>query len=277
MTSMKKNNNLVYQIISILMIVGIVILVIDVIIPKYTPRTPERIIKEIDFSSSQWIEEYVEKSVGLYGKDFFVNSAFTYNINSSKMILTYASQESLEAAREYYLTLPGAELAGRNDETSLNITLEEEGQSVRIYNYYSSVSRVFELELKLPPELAEQTINQLEQVYPEGAIGEIPELQELIVGEVFGGYVRYRYDQLEEIYQPFSPIYSRAYFFEGAEEDYLELIGLLTEAYPDYRYDETQDAHHYRIMDQIISLGDFSTEAGEYVVSVSYQQIIPQD
>jgi len=265
---MKIKGNLIYQILSVLMIVGIGILVVDVIIPKYTPRTPERMIKEIDFSNSQWIEEYAENTIGLYGKDFLVNTAFTYNIRSHKMIVTYASQNSVEETREYYLTLPGAELTGRNDETSLNIIIQENDQTARIYNYYSAVSRVFELELTLPPALAEQAIDQLAVAFPSI---DNPELQQLIAGEVFGGYVRYRYDRLDEIYFPDVPIFSRAYLFTGDESDFQAVITAMTATYPDYWYNESQDTHHFRIDDQILSLGDFLTDAGESVVSIAIQ------
>jgi hypothetical protein len=185
------------------------------------------------------------------------------------MVVTYASQNSVEEAREYYQSLPGAELTGRNDETSLNITIKENNQTVRIYNYYSAVSRVFELELTLPPELAEQAINQLELAFPSI---DIPELQELIVEEVFGGYVRYRYDRLDEVYDPYTPIFSRGYLFSGAESDFQDLVAAMTAVYPDYIYDESQDTHIYRINDQILSLGNFVTDAGESVVSISIQQ-----
>lgn len=272
---MNIKENLIYQLLSVVLIIGIVILVVDVIIPKYTPRTPERIIKEIDFSNSSWIEEYVEQSVGLFGKDFLVNTAFTYNIRSNKMIVTYASQNSVEEAREYYLTLPGAVLSGRNDQTSLNITAQEDGQALRVYNYYSSVSRVFEVELTLAPDRAEQVISQLEAAFPEGAVAGMPEIQELLSGDPFGGYVRYRYDHLDELYQPYLPIFSRAYLYSGTEEDFQAIMAELIAAYPDYKFNETQNTHYFRIQDKVLSIGNVLTDAGENVVSISVQQTAP--
>jgi predicted DNA-binding protein (MmcQ/YjbR family) len=259
------------------LIVGIVVLVVDVIIPKYTPRTPERLIQEIDFSNPRWIEEYVEMSVGTFGKDFYVNSAFTYNVRSNKMVVTYASQNSVEEARDYFLELPGAELTGRNDETSLNVAARINDQELRVYNYYSSVSRVFELELTLPPDHSQQVVNQLELAFPAELMMGIPEIQDILQAEVFGGYVRYRYDQLDEFYYPDLPIFSRAYFFSGTETDFEGMVEDLVAAYPDYRYDETQDLHHFKVDGRIISLGDFLTDAGDNVVSISFQEAPPQN
>lgn len=267
----------IYKIISIAMIIGIVILVVDVIIPKYANPAPEKILEEIDFSSSDWIEQYVENRVGIFGKDFYVSTAFTYNIRANKMVLTYASQNSVEEAREYYLTLPGAELTGRNDQTSLNIIAEDEGQELRVYNYFSQVSRVFELELTLTQEQADLVISQLEEEFPEEEILKIPEIQDLIAGKVFGGYVRYRYDRLDQYSSPYVPIFSRAYFYPGSEEDFLKVVEEIKASYPDYRYNQSQNTHHFRNGGQNLFLSFFITDAGESVVSISLQEIIQEN
>ncbi len=269
---MDTKENRIYQILSILLIIGIVVLVLDVIIPKYSKPTPEKIIKEIDFSNPDWIEEYAERSVGIYGEDFFVNSAFTYNVRSHKMIVTYASQQSVEEIREYYSNLPGAELTGRNDETSLNITAGEKGQTVRVYNYYSPISRVIELDINLESDQAQLVISQLEDAFPAEVVAAIPQLQEISGGEVFGGYVRYGYDELDAYSYPYLPIFSRGYFFGGTEEDFLNLIADLSAAYGEYRYDESQDTYYYRIPNWILSLGHFETDSGDTVVTITLQE-----
>ena len=46
------------------------------------------------------------------------------------------------------------------------------------------------------------------------------EFEELVGGEVFGGYVRYDYDQFDGFAHPYVPIFSRAYFFDGTQEDF---------------------------------------------------------
>ncbi len=48
------------------------------------------------------------------------------------MIVTYASQKSVEEARDHYSALPGAEQIGRNDETSLSIAADKNGQPFKI-------------------------------------------------------------------------------------------------------------------------------------------------
>jgi hypothetical protein len=226
----------------------------------------------IDFSNSAWIEKYVEERVGVFDEDFFLSTAFSYNTRSNRMILTYATQKSVDEVRDHYLLLPGAEQAGRNDETSLNISAAGPDHSVRIYNYYSPISRVVELELTLESISAEKIITDLEEAYPAGELEDINEIQPFTRGDIFGGYVRYRYDELDEYAYPYLPIYSRAYLFEGTEEDFLNDLEAMNSAYPDYRYDETQDVYYYRISGKIISLSYFMTDSGEEIVSISIQE-----
>ncbi len=269
---MIKTENDRYKVLSLALILAIAGIIIFVIIPKYSPLTPDKIVEKIDFSNSAWVEQYMEKTVGFYGKDFFIGSAFSYNIRSNKMIVTYASQGSIEEARAYYLTLPGAELIGRNDVTSLNISAEPDGQELQVYNYYSEVSRVFELELTLEPDNAEIVIGQLEKAFPVEEIEKIRELEALVSGEVFGGYVRYRYDEFDKYALPFVPIFSRAFFYDGTQEDFNRIVNVLNEAYPDNSYDETQKMNYYKINEQIISVSYLITDSNESIVSISIQK-----
>lgn len=197
-----------YKILSIALVIAIIATITFAIVPKYLPKTPEKSLEKIDFSNSAWIEGYLEKSVDLFGKDFYVGTAFSYNIRSNKMIATYASLNSIEEARDHYLTLPEAELSGRNDGSSLNITANIDGQDLRVYNYYSSISRVFELELILDESRADTVIGQLEMAFPADAVTQIDGIEELIAGKSFGGYVRYDYDQFDGFTHPYLPIFS---------------------------------------------------------------------
>ena len=260
-----------YKILSIFLLIAIIGLVVFVIIPKYRPVPPEQKSENIDFSTAAWIEDYVEDTIGLFGKDFFLNTAFSYNQRSNKMVVTYASQRSVEEARNHYLAIPGAEQNGRNDETSLNITAEKKGQPFRIYNYYSSISRVFELELTLGPEMAEQVITQLENAFPAQDLARINEIHDLTAGDVFGGYVRYRYDDLDGFSYPYLPIFSRAYLYGGTQEDFTAAMLEMNMAYPDFKYDSTQSTTYYNINGQIISVSYFVTDSNETVVSISIQ------
>jgi hypothetical protein len=270
---MENNNNKKYILLSIVLLFAIVAIIIFVIIPKYTPVTPDNIVEKIDFSKSTWIEQYIEKSVGLFGNDFYQNSAFSYNPRSNKMVITYASQKSVEDARSFFLALPGARESGRNDETSLNIAAEENGQVVRVQNYYSPVARVFEIDLTLDSMKAEKVKNQLENAFPIEELVKIPEIKDLISGDTFGGYVRYRYDNLDDYAYPNIPIFSRAFIFDGTEEDFNKIIRGLDGAYPLNKYDETQNTHYYQINGNIISLSFFVTDADEVVVSVGIQKM----
>jgi hypothetical protein len=273
---MENKEQKVYIFLSIVLLIAIIGIVVFMILPKYLPKTPDQIIQKIDFSTSDWIEDYVEKSVEVYGKDFYLNSAFTYNLRSNKMVLTYATQKTVEEVRDHYLELPGAEPSGRNDETSLNISAELEGGDLRIYNYYSSISRVIELELVLNPELADRIIPQLEEAYPASRLGTIIELDDLVTGDFYGGYVRYRYDDLDGFHYPDIPIFSRAYFYSGTEIDYQSVLEKLMEAYQDHQYDETQDTDYFRINGQNVSVSLFTTDRDETVVSISHQDNIQE-
>lgn len=268
---MDKLENSKYKSLSIVLIVAIVLVIIFGIVPKYSPTTADKIVEKIDFSDSLWMEQYIEKSVGIYGSDFFLSTAFSYNIRSNKMVVTYATQESVEKVREYYLALPGAELTGRNDETSLNVLAKVNGQDLRVYNYYSSISRVIELDLTLNPDHEEQVVSQLEAAFPEETLADMAGLEGVISGETFGGYVRYSYDDFDEFIYPYIPIFSRAYIFNGEEEDYEQIIALLDEAYPDHQYDQSQNTHYYKIDQQIISVTYFVTDSNEKIVSISIQ------
>jgi hypothetical protein len=274
---MESKDSLIYKIISVLLIIGIVILLVDVIIPRYTTPKPEKILESIDFSTSAWIEQYIEQTSGTFGKDFYINTAFTYNIRSNKLVVTYASQNSVEEAREYFQSLPGAQLVDRNDETSLNVTAEIDGQDLRVYNYYSLVSRVFELELTLTQEDAENVIKQLEMNFPDEELEAIQELRDFTAGEKFGGYVRYIYDTLDAFFYPNQPIYSRAYLYSGTEEGFLGSIEKLRNASTDSRFDDSQNSYYFKILDQIISIGKITTDSGDAVVTISVQVIPPED
>ncbi len=269
---MKKTENNKYKVLSVLLIFAIVAIIIFVIIPKFSQATPDKIVEKIDFSNSAWIEQYVDNNGGIYGKDFFLSTAFSYNIRSNKMIVTYASQKSIEEARDYYLALPGAEQTGRNDETSLDITAENNGQKLRVYNYFSQVSRVFELDLTPDTSRAEQIISQLKKAFPADEVAKISEIKDLVSGEVFGGYVRYQYDNLDDFAYPYVPIYSQAYIYDGTVDDYNRTVDVLKEVYLNNKYDETQNTNHFKIDGQIVSVSFFITDDNENIVSISVQK-----
>lgn len=270
---MKNKDKIIYTILSIMVLFAIVAMVIFVIIPKYSPMTPKRIVHRINFSNSSWIEQYLDKSVGLFGLDFYLETAFSYNLRSNKMVASYASTKSVEEARTYYLALPGARETGRNDETSLDITAEKDGQVVRAYNYYSPIARVFKLELTLDDADAENVINQLEKAFPIEELTNIAEIKDILSGENFGGYVRYRYDNLDEYAYPNIPIFSRAFLFDGTEDDFHRIVIELNEAYPTYKFDETQNTHYYQINESIVSLSFLLTDSNEKIVSIGIQKL----
>lgn len=267
-----ENSDTKYKILSIVLTIAILATVAFLIVPNFLPKPPERIIEKIDFSNSTWIEQYMERSIDFFGKDFYVGTAFSYNVRSNKMIATYASLNSVEEAREHYLSIHGAELTGRNDEISLNVTAKIDGQDLRVYNYYSSISRVFELELTFNESRADIVIDQLEKAFPADTVIQIKGIEELVAGEIFGGYVRYDYDQFDGFSHPNVPIFSRAYFFDGSQADFDNIIDALNDKYPENRYEESQRASYYRINGQIVSITYLETDFNESIVTLSLQQ-----
>ena len=241
---MDKKNEKFYAMISIGLFAAIIGIIIFVIIPKFSKATTEKMIDKIDFSNSAWIEQFVDKSVGIFGNDFYQSTAFSYTPISDKMVVTYASQKSIEEVRNYYLSLPGAKQFGRNDETSLNITAEINGQTLEVYNFYSEIAQVFELKLVLNKTNADKVISQLEKAFPEDELKKIPEIKDILSSDLYGGYVRYQYDNLDEFAYPNIPIFSRAYMYTGTEEDFLRVIKALSEAYPVNTYNKTQNIYY---------------------------------
>jgi hypothetical protein len=131
---------------------------------------------------------------------------------------------------------------------------------------------VFELVLTLDDVSAENIIGQLGAAFPAAELARIEGIEDLVAGEVFGGYVRYEYDQFDGFAHPDVPIFSRAYYYEGSSEDFERIIDSLNGLYPEHRYDDSQNANYYRIDGQIVSFGFLETDSEERIVTVSIQQ-----
>ena len=91
-----ENGETKYKILSFALFIAITATIVFVIVPQYRPKTPEGSLENIDFSNSAWIERYMERGVGLFGKDFYVGTAFSYNIRSNKMVVTFARRTRLK-------------------------------------------------------------------------------------------------------------------------------------------------------------------------------------
>jgi hypothetical protein len=247
--------------------------VVFVIVPKYLPVSPNNIFDRVDFSNPDWIEQYVGNSVGIFGIDFYQHTAFSYTPESNKMVVTYVTQKSVEEARDYYLTIDGAKQSGRNDETSLHIAAEIDGQTLEVYNYYSSIARVIELKHTLNETNADKIISQLDKAFPVDVLTFIPEIKDIVSGEFYGGYVRYQYDNLDEFAYSRIPIFSRAYVYDGTEDNFNKIINAMNEAYPVNKYDATQNTYYYQINGHIVTLSNFVNDNNENLVSVGIQKM----
>jgi hypothetical protein len=128
------------------------------------------------------------------------------------------------------------------------------------------------LELTLNPTSAEQVSSQLDQAFPAEELAEISGIEGFVSGKFFGGYVRYQYDNLDNFSHPYIPIYSRAYLYDGSEDEFNSAINNLNQEYPGYRYDETQNTHYYKINGQIVAISFFVTDSNEKVISIGLQK-----
>lgn len=155
----------------------------------------------------------------------------------------------------------------------MNITADVNGQNVKVNNYFSAVARVFELDLDLSETDAEKVISQLDKAFPVEVLTNIPEIQDIVSGKAYGGYVRYQYDNLDEYTFANIPIFSRAYIYDGTKENFAQTINALNEAYPMNKYDETQGTYYYQINGYIVTLSNFVTNSNENVVSVGIQKM----
>jgi hypothetical protein len=81
---------------------------------------------------------------------------------------------------------------------------------------------------------------------------------------------------LDEYAYPNIPIFSRAYIYEGSEEDFNGTINELNVAYPTNKFDETQNTHYYQINGNIVSLSSFMTDANENIITVGIQKMNDQ-
>lgn len=228
-------------------------------------------LEGIDFSSSAWLDAYMEEALPAYGRDFTQSAAFSYSGGAGKFVLLYASEAGVEEIRDHYKTSHAAREQGRNDGTALDLALELEGGTARIVNYFSPVSRVVEQELRPEPELVQRVREQLEAAYPQAAAEAALEGTGLTDGQVYGGYVRYTYDALDPYFDQGAPIFSRAYVDSGEEGDYQAALDLLKGRFARSSYVEAENATYFQLEEGVLSLSRFENGEQKQIVTVNLQ------
>lgn len=212
--------------------------------------------KAPDISSSAWLDAYLEETLPAYGKDFTQSAAFSYREEGGgKLVHLYASKTGVEEVRSYYLANHAGRESGRNDSTALRLTMTLERGEAVLCNYYSPVSQVYEIETALTDEAATPLAEAVKAAFPAAAAEALAETK-LLEGEPDGGYVRYTYDDLDPYYRQGTPIFSRAYSWNGTTGDFDADVALLRENHGKYSYDKAQDVHY------------FGTEAGVLTVAL---------
>lgn len=222
-----------------------------------------------DLSSSAWLDSYMEKVAAPYKRDFTQSSAFSYQTaGEGKLVLLYASMATVEETRTHYKETRAAAEQGRNDDTALDLLMATDGGDLRLINYFSAVSRIFELELRPDAEKVAELAALAAEAFPEEMVQIALAGTDLAAGAVQGGYVRYLYDDFDPYFRQGAPIHSRAWTYGGGEAGLLAAVETLKGTYPEYSHDKTQNAHYFRLPGGVISL---SQPSGQ-LVAIAIQE-----
>lgn len=228
-------------------------------------------LSEIDISTSAWLDAYMEQTLSAYGRDFTQSAAFSYSGEEGKFVLLYATKAGVGELRDYYVAEYAAQESGRNDDTALDLTVELEEATARIVNYYSPVSRVVEQELRPAAALVGRVREQVEAAFPQTAAEQALEGTGLLDGQVYGGYVRYTYDDLDPYFEQGAPIFSRAFLDPLGERGYQAALEGLRDRYPQHSYVEAENATYFQMEQGVLSLSRFTNGEQKEIVSISLQ------
>lgn len=231
------------------------------------PREPAR----LDLSTSAWLDDYMEQVATPYKKDFTQSAAFSYQSEGGKIVLLYASMAEVGETRDFYKETYSAVERGRNDETALDLTMVLEDGDLALINYFSPVSRVFEMELRLKEEKWTTIATQVEEAFPTEAVETLLGETGLTDGAIHGGYVRYTYDDLDRYVKKGIPVFSRAYTYEKPQAEFLSVVDSLKKQYTQYSHDETQDAHYFVTADGVMAISLIPGEGEKQLVTVALQ------
>jgi hypothetical protein len=192
----------------------------------------KRIARDLDFNDSHWAEELMELNLPSYQKDFSIYSAFSYTGVFCNLTLVYASRAKLDDIRSHYRALlENPESSGRNDGGVLNLRGKIRGRDVTIGNYFSEVSNLIQVNMEMTGEYALVIREKIVAAFPENALVVVPEIAAFASGESIEGYVMYDYnDYASDIYANV-PLFSRAYVFDGTQEELREKINSLGQRY----------------------------------------------
>jgi hypothetical protein len=203
---------------------------------KKPPETA--VARALDFKSPvvdyTWPEELTELNLPSYQKDFALYSTFSYADEENSLTLVYATRAKIVDIRAHYLELlENAAENGRNDEGNLNLTGGVRGRNAAVTNYFSEVSNIIRVDIEMTGDAAALIRKKITDAFPEEALAALPEIAVFASSKSDSGYVMYNYNTFAEDVYANSPLFSRAYPFNGSPDELKEKINALGERFSD--------------------------------------------
>lgn len=274
----------VLLIVSSLLVIGIVLILTLVIIPKsmnpskvYEYKGDEFDFSQTDFTDSKWICDLAEQKIAFYEADFIQDMAFTYSEDEGYLSVTYVSGQAADATRTYYMRLLENAVAGDgNTEALLNISGEISGTEISIKNYFSDVTNLYKITFTLQEETVGYIKNLTGDMYPTEMLSNIHELAYFMEGGVYGGYVLYNMNEYSETSYDKVPIASRAYFTNDDLDNYMKNLKDTHSLFDEFRLVEEKNAAYGKKDGYLIRLGFVVNQKDQALSTISAQKI-PED
>jgi hypothetical protein len=205
----------------------------------FAPRLSEKAIAgRLDLTAPDahgaWPEELAELNLPSYKKDFPIYGAFTYTGRENTLTLVYATRAKIGDIREHYRgLLENASESGSNDEGRLNLTGTAGGREIAVTNYFSEVSVVIRADIQMTGDASDLIRKKITAAFPEHALAGLPEIAAFAANGSDSGYVLYDYNTLAGGPDGNTPVFSRAYFFDGGPDELREQINALGARFTD--------------------------------------------
>ena len=194
--------------------------------------TEKKIARNLDFNDPLWVDTLIELSLPPPQKDFSIYSAFFYSNEVNIVTQVYATMAKLDDIRSHYRgLLENPLLPETNDVGVLELSGELKGRKVTVKNYFSEVSNLIQVEMEMTGEHADMIRRKVRDSFPMEALTAVPEIAAFASGESTEGYVMYNNDIFATDVYANVPLFSRAYFFNGAIEELKERIDALAERF----------------------------------------------
>ncbi|MDR2078840.1 MAG: hypothetical protein LBP74_03850 [Treponema sp.] len=196
--------------------------------------TEKNIAANLDFDDPQWINRLMEISLPPCEKDFSIYEAFSYSGEDTALTQVYATRAKLESIRSHYIELlENPSIPENNSVGVLELRGTCNGRSVRVVNYFSELSNLIRVDMEMNGEYAGIIRAKIIDSFPSEALDSEPEIAFFASGESTEGYVMYDFDTFASDIYANTPVFSRAYAFDGTLDELKEKINSLGKRYSD--------------------------------------------